>query len=203
MSERVFSTLPFTPGQPWMTNNPWIVPPNSKDQWITEVETWFRKSAVNAILFTQNGARIALGDADVDSDDHSNQSLCGRILFRDPYSTNINWIGFWACTSLFIVLCIASYIIEWIAKTVARAWKLIRKMYNTLWKKLVLVGMWLRHPRVNVQMTGGRTNSEHHLGERPSIFRTRRQSLKAIERPARWPTAEEINLQGIVLNYWA
>jgi hypothetical protein len=71
-------------------------PPIAKDQWTTEVETWFRRAILEAILEAQIGLRerdlmILFGSNSQYQSPES--STCDRILFRNANHTNINWVG--------------------------------------------------------------------------------------------------------------
>jgi hypothetical protein len=85
--------------------------------WTLEVETWFRKAILSAILVTSHGAHVHLRDyAEIFRDSSpgvreyiiNNFSLCGRILFRDGNYTNINWIGLWLTISTLGFICLLS-----------------------------------------------------------------------------------------------
>jgi hypothetical protein len=102
---------------------------DAKDQWATEVETWFTKGILNAILFTQKGTRYSLprlhkyphGEADRYWSDERQQYykkylICDRILFHDSDYTNINLAGFCAMAVALLVLCTMSLAMPWIDK---------------------------------------------------------------------------------------
>lgn len=86
----------------------------STDRWVVEVETWFTKAILSAILDTRAGARWPL---DRDSENFSmafkhKHGLCGRILFRHPGYTNINWIGTCCTVAILFFICIVSSMME-------------------------------------------------------------------------------------------
>ncbi|KAH0827694.1 hypothetical protein AYO21_08865 [Fonsecaea monophora] len=92
---------------------------DNREQWVIEVETWFRKTILSAILTVRHGARFHLNEYSIFFDNPKvlegflkRWSLCGRILFRDGNYTNINWIGFWAAMTLFGFICLLSFFIE-------------------------------------------------------------------------------------------
>jgi len=123
------------------------------DQWVTEVETWIRKGMVNAIVYTQNGARFHLAHSnyrlgrneDPAAIDFMRQhSLCDRILFRDANYTNINWIGFWITDFVFAIICIASFTIEGIDKNMRKLWKVALRTRKVLGMKLLLAAKTLK-----------------------------------------------------------
>ncbi|OAP55568.1 hypothetical protein AYL99_10541 [Fonsecaea erecta] len=89
------------------------------EQWIIEVETWFRKTILNAILTVRHGARFHLSDYSAMFKDPGvldefidKYSLCGRILFRDGNYTNINWVGFWVTFAVLGFICLLSFCIQ-------------------------------------------------------------------------------------------
>jgi hypothetical protein len=92
---------------------------NPEEQWVTEVDLWFMKSILDAILFVQYGAQFHIKDITPEFPMWLKKeiSLCARILFRDGDHTNINWIGFWATTGSTILICLVSYMVESIHKT--------------------------------------------------------------------------------------
>jgi hypothetical protein len=106
------TTVPLTKSAPRMKSFK-SGPRGSEEQLTVEVETWFMKGILNAILSTENGARFSLWrkwESDYYGLNYSSQySLCDRILFRDANYTNINLVGFGTTVGLFTLICLGSY----------------------------------------------------------------------------------------------
>lgn len=119
-----------------------------KDQWITEVETWFMRRVIEAILYTQYLVRSPESIFSYFSEDKlampgafcKGGTLHGGILFRDPDFTNINWVGFWITIVLLTLICITSYTIEWIEKRVRATWSPFCTFKKYLYKKIISAG---------------------------------------------------------------
>jgi hypothetical protein len=89
----------------------------NEEPWALEVEVWFRKAILSAILLTRHGAHVHLQDyvelfrnssPSVREYIINKYSLCGRILFRDGNYTNINWIGLWLTILTLGFICLLS-----------------------------------------------------------------------------------------------
>ncbi|KAH7019566.1 hypothetical protein EDB80DRAFT_701131 [Ilyonectria destructans] len=81
---------------------------DDKELWVEEVEIWFRKSMLAGLFNAQLGASIFTWNADNEEDQRwiKEYGLCGRVLFRDPNHTNIDWIG--------LLISVASLGLVWI-----------------------------------------------------------------------------------------
>ncbi|KAG9235165.1 hypothetical protein BJ875DRAFT_440621 [Amylocarpus encephaloides] len=99
---------------------------NRMDQWTVEVETWFRQGILEQILRSQYGARYSIATPILRLVSNSSSSdeqlqvlenlliLCDRILSREEGFININFFGLWSITSFLIILCVASFRVQWI-----------------------------------------------------------------------------------------
>jgi len=129
LSTRIVShgMVPLTGSIPWVNGgrSPGGGDINVKDQWVTEVKTWFMSGILNGIFYTRNGARFHLNNWASDLSDNYKKahSLCGRILFRESSYTNIDLVGFWITTIAFILIYILSYIVEWVHQAIKSLWK--------------------------------------------------------------------------------
>jgi hypothetical protein len=90
--------------------------------WEMQVETWFTKAILGAILHMRFGAK---GPLDQDSGQFSREwkkrsALCGRILFQHSAYTNINWVGALCTISALLITCVGSYFLDSIWKTPRR-----------------------------------------------------------------------------------
>lgn len=130
------SMTPLTRTSPWNPDYRREKTFNRKDQWITEVETWFRKGILDSILRIQYAGRWRSGfyfqylDTGISSYNGfmakaKDYSPCDLILFNDTDYTNIFLVEFWLTISLLVPICIASYRIEWLLRAI-----------NTLSKRL-------------------------------------------------------------------
>jgi hypothetical protein len=110
LSWRCFNTVPLTPRPRWTGSETYI---HNREQWVTEIETWFMKGILEAFITIQNGAlsNVKPYKPGIDMDFEREFSLCARILFREGAYTNINWIGLWATTATLIVICTMSYMV--------------------------------------------------------------------------------------------
>lgn len=137
--------MPFTEAIPWLATENQIIT-NTEELWITEVETWFRNSVLNGILFAQNRARIQLGNwSDYYRTDYGNERrLCNHILYRNPNYTNINWIGLWIANTVLILICLTSFIVKKFGQYTIGAWKFFLETTKCLWRKLIPIGRTLR-----------------------------------------------------------
>lgn len=82
-------------------------------------------------------------------------SSCDRILFRNADYTNINWFGFWCTNCLFILLCIASYMIERLHKVTKVTLKFHATCAKCLARKLVLAAKTLKSFILNRKLRNG------------------------------------------------
>jgi hypothetical protein len=123
-------------------------PKIAKDQWVTEVETWFARAITQSILEVQIGPRYnsaftfhlksTFPDLDVE------YSTCSRILFRNANHTNINWLEFWTITGLLVLICVASYAVKWLDNTTRATFKYISTFIDFLGKRLSLATSLLK-----------------------------------------------------------
>lgn len=104
----------------------------SSEPWATEVETWFMKGIVDAIQFARYGARFPLDEESekFDMEFRRKYSLCGRILFCHGSYTNINWIGLWVTTGALVLICLISYFVKTIDRTILKWQHIIAKVVN-------------------------------------------------------------------------
>lgn len=155
--------VPLTKAAPWMDRIE-AHARNTKDQWTIEVEAWFMKGILNALLFTQNGARVTLQDEENDyrMNNSSEYSICDRILFRDSDYTNINLVGISTTVCLFSLVCIASYAIESLKDAARITWKALKRFLIFL-----LVRSTLRKVQLFLK-TMGSTKWIAARGSRPS-----------------------------------
>jgi hypothetical protein len=109
-----------------------IDPTDNSEPWVTEVETWFLKGAIDAIQFARYGARFPLDKEteNFDEDFRRKYSLCGRILFRHGSYTNLSWIGVWITISISFLICLSSYHLEIIADSALKWQRIIAKAFN-------------------------------------------------------------------------
>lgn len=123
--------------------------PIAEDQWITEVETWFRRAILDAILEAQTGPRhrdlLVLFGPDLMrfENETPENSTCDRILFRNANHTNINWVELWLITSLLVLICIASFAIKWLDNITRAICKGLAHFVKFLGKRLILAGKTL------------------------------------------------------------
>jgi hypothetical protein len=98
---------------------------NRREQWVTEVETWFKKGILETLLYFQRATQNQLKEFEPSAsmDFRRKFSLCGRILFRDGDYTNINWLGLWVTTASLSVICFVSCMLEWIHNTMGTLFK--------------------------------------------------------------------------------
>ena len=85
-----------------------IITIESNEQWVFEVEKWFRKAYLNGIFMHQNGAQWNI-DPFLERMPLSlrrRHTLCGRVIFRDKEHTNINFVGLCVCTTTLCLLCL-------------------------------------------------------------------------------------------------
>jgi hypothetical protein len=87
---------------------------NNSEPWVTEIESWFYKGAIDAIRFGRYGARFPLDEESENFDENFRRkySLCGRILFRHGSYTNLSWIGVWITIGTLVLICLGSYHLE-------------------------------------------------------------------------------------------
>jgi hypothetical protein len=99
---------------PLITVEVWNRVESSQERWVTEVETWFIKGILDAILYARYGARFPLNKVSENLEPKlkKEHSLCGRILFRDGRYTNINWVGLWFMIAMLVIIYLASYLLE-------------------------------------------------------------------------------------------
>lgn len=80
---------------------------STEEQWMSEVETWFRKAYLDGIFYARNTALFNPIKYDLEEDPAADPlNLCGRILFRDGDYTNISGIGTVVVGILVIILLI-------------------------------------------------------------------------------------------------
>jgi len=121
----------------------------AKDQWAIEVETWFMKAILEAILDLQLGPRYNIVGPPAqtrDKWDYSDHTMeaCRRILFRNLNYTSINWAGFWLTTFLLVLICITSYAVKWFNNTARDILKWLAHFLPFLGKRLILAGKTLK-----------------------------------------------------------
>jgi hypothetical protein len=116
------------------------------DRWVLEVETWFRKAILDAILRLRLGADyltpMFLGEdmlvlnksfgVKFDPGFNLEWPLCGRVLLRDSNFANINWNGLCAVVASLIFICLTSFVTE--------NWYLVRRTLDAICDVL---GHWL------------------------------------------------------------
>lgn len=87
---------------------------DDSEQWAIEVETWFVKAILGGILTFQNGFWLNLRvlNPEFGSKYIRDWSSCSRILFHDPASLNINWIGLWATMVPLVLVGLVGYRVE-------------------------------------------------------------------------------------------
>lgn len=88
------------------------------ESWVLQLETWFTKAILGAILYIRYGVKAPL-DKDgerLDGEWKRKFALCGRVLFQHPGYTNINWIGAWCTIGALVFVSIGSYATEAIHK---------------------------------------------------------------------------------------
>ena len=87
---------------------------DNDEQWTIEVETWFMKAILSAILRFQFAMMCHPKGFDSSfSDQYIREwALCGRILFRDSDHTNINWIALWTTIVSCTIICLVGNYIE-------------------------------------------------------------------------------------------
>lgn len=123
-------TIPLTQRTPWSAGVTQIANPG---QWVTEVETWFMKGILDAVISIRNGVQYQLQafEPDIGLDFKREFSLCGRILFHDRDYTNTNWVSLLATTASLLVICLASYLVEWIHKVIRALGKVLANLYSS------------------------------------------------------------------------
>ncbi|KAH7088977.1 hypothetical protein FB567DRAFT_619837 [Paraphoma chrysanthemicola] len=94
----------------------------SPNTWALQVETWFTKAILNAILHMRLGVEAPL---DSDSGRYPREwkkksALCGRILFRHSAYMNIDWLGALCTISSLLITCVGSYFLDSLWKTPER-----------------------------------------------------------------------------------
>jgi hypothetical protein len=110
---------------PLTTINYWHRGYSSQERWVTEVETWFAKGILDAILLARSGAEFPLdnGSDKWEPQFRKKHSLCGRILFRNEGYTNINWVGVWVLASILMFIFLTSFLVERIHQSGAKLCK--------------------------------------------------------------------------------
>jgi hypothetical protein len=139
-----------------------------EEHWVSLVETWFVKGFLDAIRFARNGARFSLEDLDPDPPISLKRDLllCARVLFRDGSYTNINWLGFWATIASLVSVCIVSYTVERIHKTLRTLFKHLARLLLDLSTELPTITKtlkWSLH-------IGGWWGTARVLDRRPARF---------------------------------
>lgn len=134
---------------------------NTNEQWITEVETWFMKGIVKAILYVQGGARFKIiyvrfdeGGGYTGPGHVQDYSFCDRILFYDGNHTNISWVGFWIATLLLTLLCLASFAVRWLDTTTRSVFKAHIALGRFLLKRVILMARVLKAFVVTLRSRG-------------------------------------------------
>lgn len=123
------SMTPLTRTSPWNPDFAREIMYNREDQWITEVETWFRKGILDAILRIQYAGRYREGfyyfytNTGIRSDNGFMAKAkdfppCDLLLFNDTDYTNIFLFGFWLTIFLLVSICIASYKVDWLRRAI-------------------------------------------------------------------------------------
>jgi hypothetical protein len=102
--------------------------------WEMQVETWFTKAILRAILLIRFGVK---GPLDRDSGQFSREwkkrsALCGRILFQHSAYTNINWVGALCTISALLITCVGSYFLDSIWKTPERVSLVMKGLVSRL-----------------------------------------------------------------------
>jgi len=118
----------------------------AKDQWVAEVETWFMRAIIEAILEVQRGPRssYAYNWESVLPVLDAEYSTCQRILFRNANYIVINWLEFWLIISLLVLICIASYTIKSLDKITRRLIRCVTNVINFLRKRLGLAARTMK-----------------------------------------------------------
>jgi hypothetical protein len=102
--------------------------------WATQVETWFTKAMLDAILHMRYGVK---GPLDRDSGQFSREwkkrsALCGRILFQHSAYTNINLVGALCTISALLITCVGSYFLDSIWKAPERVSLVMKGLVSRL-----------------------------------------------------------------------
>ncbi|KAH7068937.1 hypothetical protein BKA63DRAFT_520342 [Paraphoma chrysanthemicola] len=102
--------------------------------WAMQVETWFTKAILNAILHIRLGVKSPL---DSDSGQFSRKwkkksALCGRILFQHSAYTNINWVGALCTIGSLLITCVGSYFLDSVWKTPEKVSLLTNRLVSRL-----------------------------------------------------------------------
>jgi hypothetical protein len=124
---------------------------------VTEVETWFIKDILEAILYARYGARFPLDNisAHWELELKKKHSLCGRILFCDGRYTNINWVGLWVMIAMLVIIYTTRYIVEMIhglvikvCNTITDATSKLVTLSKSATKSMQLVGSSIKQVMV-------------------------------------------------------
>jgi hypothetical protein len=125
-----------------------VLPDDTNEMWVQEVETWFRKSILQAILILRTGARFNMVNFTNHESFKDANGFCSRILFRDGNYININWIGFWVTVSTMALIWAGSILLTWrveLFRGLVCAWKRILAVGRTIWRVLTFCGQALSH----------------------------------------------------------
>ena len=97
------------------------------EEWIFQVEKWYRKSYLHGMFKFRSGARWnpsdigALFDVlDLPPEERNPFSFCDRVLFRDSGYTNINFLGLCITSVLLCFLCLANRLVRLAHSTSAK-----------------------------------------------------------------------------------
>jgi hypothetical protein len=148
---------------------------DASEQWVLEVETWFRKAWLSGLLSIQDGALYMLtGIGPGFSDKYLREwLLCGRVLFHDQDFTNLNWIGFWTSTACLTLLCLTGSCIDAIydvlkgASQVLEKWKMRRRISSFLGE----LSRWRNH-RIPANNAGGFISILGTVGDITFLFQS-------------------------------